>query len=229
MSWLKNKNHIALSIALLFHVSGATGILFSAQKDWFVQHTPLNLTVMSFLLIITQTKKDKFFWLFAIIAFITGMFVEIIGVNTQLLFGHYAYGTVMGYTIFGVPLLIGLQWFVLMYCCGVAIHHMQVWMENKFGEMELKLSATIKTVSFIIDGALLAVFFDYIMEPVAVKLGFWQWNNQQIPVYNYTCWLIVSSILLYVFSRLNFNKENHFAVHLFIIQVLFFLALSIYL
>ena len=183
MSWLKNKNHIALSIALLFHVSGATGILFSAQKDWFVQHTPLNLTVMSFL----------------------------------------------GYTIFGVPLLIGLQWFVLMYCCGVAIHHMQVWMENKFGEMELKLSATIKTVSFIIDGALLAVFFDYIMEPVAVKLGFWQWNNQQIPVYNYTCWLIVSSILLYVFSRLNFNKENHFAVHLFIIQVLFFLALSIYL
>jgi len=227
MQWLKNKYYIALSIALLFHISGLTGILFSSHKSWFIENTSLNLILMSVLLIITQSQKNIFFWLFFLIAFLTGMVAEIIGVNTSFLFGHYAYGNVMGIKLSGVPLLIGLQWFTMIYCSGITIHHMQVWMENKFGDMAV--SPFIKTLSFAVDGALIAVIFDFIMEPVAVKLGFWQWNEHKIPVFNYTCWLLISSVLLFVFSKLKFNKHNHFAIHLLFIQVLFFLALRIYL
>ncbi len=227
MQWFKNKYHIALGIALLFHISGVMGILFSPQKDWFIQNTPLNLILMSALLIITQSQKNILFWIFFTIAYLSGMIVEMIGVNTSFLFGHYEYGSVMGVKLRGVPLLIGLQWFMMIYCSGIAIHHMQVWMENKFGD--IAISPFVKTLSFAVDGALIAVIFDFIMEPVAIKLGFWQWNEHKIPVFNYTCWLLISSVLLFVFSKLKFNKHNHFAIHLLKIQVLFFLALRIYL
>jgi len=45
---------IALFIVLLFHVSGAIGILFTPYKDWFIQNTPLNLLIMAVLLIVTH-------------------------------------------------------------------------------------------------------------------------------------------------------------------------------
>jgi putative membrane protein len=87
----------------------------------------------------------------------------------------------------------------------------------------------VQKISFIIDASLLAVFFDWIIEPVAGKLGFWQWENGNIPFYNYVCWLIISAFLLALFQRLPFNKRNIFAVHLLIIQLLFFLVLRTFL
>jgi len=83
--------------------------------------------------------------------------------------------------------------------------------------------------SFIIDATFLVFMFDLIMEPVAVKLGYWQWENNTIPLYNYLCWIIISLGLLTVFRKLNQDKHNIFAVHLFIIQVLFFVVLRTFL
>ena len=71
--------------------------------------------------------------------------------------------------------------------------------------------------------------FDWIMEPVAVKLGYWQWESNSIPLYNYISWIIISAGLLTVFRKLNQEKPNIFAVHLFIIQVLFFVVLRTFL
>jgi bisanhydrobacterioruberin hydratase len=86
----------------------------------------------------------------------------------------------------------------------------------------------LKAISVIIDGATLAVFFDWLMEPVAVQLGYWKWNGA-IPFYNYLCWFMVSIVLLTAFHLLKFNKQNKFAVHLLMIQVLFFLLLRTFL
>ena len=49
-------NNLALFIALLFHIAGAIGILFTPYKNWFIQNTPVNLLVMVVLLIITQKQ-----------------------------------------------------------------------------------------------------------------------------------------------------------------------------
>ena len=91
-------------------------------------------------------------------------------------------------------------------------------------------SAKIKLFSFITDTAMLATLFDWIMEPSAQQLGFWKWlPNGEIPLYNYLCWFIISAALLTVFRFLKFDKDNQFAVHLFIIQLLFFLVLQTFL
>ena len=83
----------------------------------------------------------------------------------------------------------------------------------------------LKSLSVIIDGATLAVFFDWLMEPVAVKLGYWQWINGEIPFFNYVSWFIISIILLSVFQHSKFSKHNKFAVNLLLIQLMFFLLL----
>jgi putative membrane protein len=225
-----SNNNRALFIALLFHVSGAIGILFTGYKDWFIQHTPLNLALMAVLLIWTQPKKNLSFFLFLFIAFFTGISTEMIGVNTGVLFGIYQYGKVMGYSWNGVPFIIGINWFVIVYCAGMVISQVHNWMEEKYTVSGIQLSPFIQTLSFIIDGALLTTFFDWLMEPVAVKLGFWTWlDNSSVTCFNYICWFLISAILLIIFRLLKFTKHNHFAVHLFIIQLLFFLLLRTFL
>ena len=98
-------------------------------------------------------------------------------------------------------------------------------MSLKYEESGGRLSKRMVTISLVLDGALLTVFFDWVMEPVAVKLGFWQWEGGVIPFFNYLCWFLISAALLLLFRYLRFDKTNHFAVHLFIIQLLFFLTL----
>ena len=100
----------------------------------------------------------------------------------------------------------------------------------KLSEQTGRPSKTIKALSVVVDGATLAVFFDWIMEPVAVKLGYWQWlGDGEIPLYNYICWFIISMMLLFVFHRLPLDKENKFAVNLLLIQAMFFLLLRTFL
>lgn len=222
--------NIALFIVLLFHISGAIGILFSSHREWFIQNTPLNLWLMALLLIITQREKNLSFFLFFITSFLVGFAVEIAGVNTSVLFGEYQYGTVLGVKYFGVPLLIGVNWFIIMYCSGVVANKLYNWSNKKLAEADAEVKPAVQFVSFITDGALLATFFDFIIEPVAVKMGFWHWQgNGQIPFYNYACWFFISLLLLTVFRLLPFDKSNRLAVHLFMVQVLFFLLLRVFL
>ena len=85
-------------------------------------------------------------------------------------------------------------------------------------------------MSLIADGATLAVLFDWLIEPVAVKLGYWQWNGDgSIPLYNYICWVTISVLLLGIFHYLKFNKRNKFAINLLLIQMMFFLLLRTFL
>lgn len=226
-NWKVTKFHAATFIAVLFHVSGFIG-LFTSKHDWFVENTPLNLLIMAALIIWTQPNKNAGFFVFVVTCFATGMLTEIVGVNTSMLFGKYEYGKVLGKGIINVPWLIGVNWFTVVYCCGMAIAHLQRRIERQYAESFL--TPQIKLLSFVIDGALLATFFDFILEPVAIKLGYWTWLGEgNIPFFNYLCWFLISGVLLTVFRLLSFSKHNQFAVHLLIIELLFFGALRTFL
>ncbi len=219
-----NRTNIATAIAILFHVCGLIGIAFTPYRDWFIANTPLNLVLMAVLVAWCQPAKNSVFLLFFLICFVIGMGVEMIGVNTGRLFGSYRYGKVLGTQLNGVPWLIGVNWFVIVFCSGCAMHQFQEWFMSRLDGSE-GMPPMIHTLTFITDSALLATFFDWVMEPVAMKLGFWQWTDSTVPLYNYGCWFFISAFLLTLFRSLSFEKVNHFAVHLFIIQLLFFMAL----
>jgi putative membrane protein len=224
-----SKYQIATAIAILFHAIGIIGILFF-NSGFFIQTTAFNLLLMGGLLFYTQEKRNSAFYIFFIICLIAGILFEIIGTSTGWLFGNYSYGNKMGPGIKEVPLIIGINWFIIIYCCGVCVNMMLTKLTVKLSEQAGRPSKTLQALSILVDGATLAVLFDWLMEPVAIKLGYWQWlGNGEIPLYNYICWFVISMMLLFVFHRLQFGKQNKFAVNLLLIQAMFFLLLRTFL
>lgn len=224
-----SKYQIATFIAVLFHVIGTTGILFF-NKDFFIRSTPFNLLLMFALLVWTQKEKNKYFLLFLVTCFITGIGAEVIGVNTSMLFGDYQYGTVLGSGIMNVPLIIGINWFIIIFCCGISVNTLLKKISNRAEAIGSNTPKTMKMLSIIVDGATLAVLFDWLMEPVAIKLKYWHWNGDgEVPFFNYISWFIISILLLLVFHLCKFEKNNKFAVNLLLIQALFFLLLRTFL
>ena len=53
------KKHSPIFLALLFHITGLIGILFTPYKDWFIYSVPIVLLIMFLLLSITQLKFFK--------------------------------------------------------------------------------------------------------------------------------------------------------------------------
>lgn len=220
---------VATAIAIFFHSIGLFGILFF-QTNFFIQSTPLNLLLSFSLLVWTQENKNLAFLLFIVSGFLIGFFSEVVSVNTGLLFGEYSYGEVLGFQAFNVPLIIGVNWFIIIYCCGISTHKLLIKVINKVALDTKEPPMLLKAMSVIVDGASLAVLFDWLMEPVAVKLGFWNWHGDgSIPLYNYICWFIISMLLLTIFHFCKFEKKNKFAVNLLLIQALFFLILRTFL
>jgi putative membrane protein len=214
---------------LLFHVCGAAGTLFTPYKQWFINNTPVNLLLMAYLLLFTQKQKNIFFFVFVLMCFLTGIITEIIGVNTGMLFGQYEYGNVLGIKLFGVPLIIGINWFIAIFCSCNVIFLLNEWLYKKLST-DMQPSLAVQLFAFVTDAALLATLFDYILEPTAVQLGYWRWlPNGSIPFFNFVCWFIISAILATFFRLMKFDKHNQFAVHLLIIQLLFFLVLQTFL
>lgn len=223
-----SKDQIATAIAMLFHTIGLVGILIF-KSDLIIQSTAFNLLLSFALLIWTQKEKNPAFWLFITTVYIIGFIVEVIGVNTGLLFGNYNYGNVLGPKWQQVPLMIGINWVIIIYCCGISVTTLLLKIIQPATDSITQPSTTLKALSVITDGATLAVLFDWLMEPVAVKLNFWQWNENSIPVYNYICWFFISLLLLALFRLCKFDKRNKFAVNLLLIQFLFFLILRTFL
>lgn len=220
------KKQIPLFVALLFHISGLIGILCTPYQVFFVNSTPLVLLIMFLLLSSTEKKVAQDFFIFFSISFIVGLTTEIIGVNTGLLFGDYQYGSVLGPKLFGVPLLIGVNWFIIVFCSGsFCAQGLQV-LQKKFN---LNVPASAFKIAVVLGGAAIATCFDIILEPAAVKLHFWSWENGVIPLFNYICWYSISVLLLSVKMYFNKFSAHPFSIALLSIQALFFLVLNLFL
>ncbi len=221
------KNTIASLIAIIVHLSGALGMILGKNADWFVSMTPYNLLLMLLLVLWTQQEFATSFYAFLFLCAVVGIVSEVIGVNTSLLFGIYQYGNALGPGWLGVPFLIGVNWFLVIWSSAqvMLLLHGQL---AKLTDWAPEVAEKWLAWSLIIDAALLATGFDWLLEPVAVKLGYWSWENGTIPIYNYVCWFAISSLLLLVFRQLKFRHVNQFAVHLLIIQSLFFFALRLF-
>lgn len=219
------KFEIGTVIAVLFHIIGLVGLLFF-NKEFFLAATPFNLLLSFALIVWTHPEKNIPFFIFIAICFCIGLAVEIIGTSTGALFGEYTYGNVLGYKFKNVPIIIGVNWFIIIYCCGISIHTFLVKTINRVTTSSQKNVTRLKALSVIVDGATLAVFFDWLMEPVAVKLGYWVWGaDGTVPIFNYLCWFAISALLLTLFHLAKFSKQNKFAVNLLLIQLMFFLLL----
>lgn len=81
----------------------------------FLKITPLNLIITTCFTLLFHTKWSRDFIIYGIILLLAGFFIETIGVETGIIFGNYRYGNTLGIKFLEVPLIIGLNWFLLVY------------------------------------------------------------------------------------------------------------------
>jgi putative membrane protein len=142
---------ISTLILVIVHLTGLIGIN-SAAGETFLQLTPVNLLLCFLLLLINHRGFNTSFIVFIIITCVCGFLVEVAGVHTGMIFGKYEYGNTLGTKLFDVPLIIGINWFLLIYSAGTICEKLPY---NKY----------IKSLI----GAVLLVMLDVILEPVAVR------------------------------------------------------------
>lgn len=198
----------ALAILVIFHGVGFWGLLFSGRPGYFQELTPFNLLLTNLLLFSLHRGWNMTFIVFAIVVMLAGFFAEVVGVHTGLLFGNYSYGAALGIKLWDVPLLIGLNWLMLVYSTGTIVSNLKV---NTW------LKATV--------GAGLMVLLDFFMEPVAMQFDFWTWEGGHIPLSNFIGWFGLSLLLQLYFQLADVNKQNLLAPYVYVLQLLFFIGL----
>ncbi|RYY36915.1 MAG: carotenoid biosynthesis protein [Sphingobacteriaceae bacterium] len=194
---------------ILFHTVGILGFAIVKTRALFLTLVPFHLLLMAALVIKSHNKINKRFIVFFIIACITGYGVEWIGTSTGLLFGSYGYGKTLGTQVLGVPLLMGVLWFLMVYSAGVA----------------MRLSGIKHKLLRALTGAVLLTLLDWLIEPIAMRFDYWDWQNDVIPFTNYVCWFIISFVLLCVFELCWFKKQSGVAAVFLFTQFIFFIAM----
>lgn len=162
-----------------------------------------------FYVVLREAKLKLFFW--AVITFAVTFILEAYGVKTGLIFGEYSYGDVLGFKLFDVPLIIGFNWVMVMLGA-------------------ISIAYTIDRNIFLVAllASTLAVLFDMVLEPVAMKLGYWNWENNIIPIQNYYAWFAITFISTLFTGLLRLKISYAILDHYFIIQLIFFILLMLF-
>lgn len=159
---------------------------------------------------VNQIKLNRVELLSIILIFCTGILVEFLGVNYGLLFGEYSYGKNLGPKLFGVPILIGMNWVILTVISG---------------SISSYISKGSKILSILL-GSILMLFIDFFIEPVAPILDFWEFKNSIVPLSNYTGWFMTGFITQLLYQYLFKEKELKFSLNLYLAILVFFLFLN---
>ena len=207
-----SKIHIAIFILLLFYTVGLVGLSLSEWRSLFLFLTSINV-LLTLLVLIWANESNTFSTLYAaLLVFVLGYLVELVGVKTGMLFGVYWYGASLGFKLFDVPLIIGVNWLILVFGANALF---QPILKNKL------------LLSFA--AALLMVILDIVIEPVAISLDFWQWHENIVPIQNFIMWFITSLILQLIVSFFTLKLKWQLGLLLYTVQFLFFGLLNLFL
>ena len=203
MSW--NKINIIIILLFILHLVGGVALSMDSVKSIFLALSPFNLALTFGLLIWGNDDFSFNFFKVISVLFLIGFFVEVLGVYSGFLFGEYHYGKTLGFQFLEVPLIIGVNWVLLVV--------------SSFAVSSYFVSNSILKVVL---SSIIMVLLDFMIEPVAIRLDFWHWQAEVIPLQNYLMWFLVALLMNWIltFNRFKFNVKLGFG--LLISQVLFF-------
>ncbi len=208
LPFVNERNAFALLAAM--HIAGVVGLSFDISRGLFQFLTPFNLVATAGILLHFEKEKNLRYFVFIISTFILGYGFEVIGVKTGVIFGEYTYGKTLGFKYLDVPLVIGINWIVLIYITrGVA----------------QKISRS-KVLIVLISSALM-VILDLLIEPVAIAFDFWQWESNHIPLQNYIGWFLLSCLIQTIGLIIFPFSNNKLYSKLLVLEFIFFALLNI--
>lgn len=199
---------VSAVVLSIFYFVGIVGISIPVTRPWIVPLTPMNLLLTLGLLMLHHPEPwQRRIANFSIIGAMAWAF-ECAGVNSGLLFGNYTYGTVLGTKVLATPLMIGVNWLILLYAVSAMFERWGLWQQAALGALAMTL-------------------LDVLIEPVAIKLDFWQWENSIVPLQNYLAWFIIAFVLLLLMNRDKIHRFSPMAGPVLWLQLVFFFFLQL--
>jgi putative membrane protein len=206
---LPNESKI-LAILRLWYLVGILGFAFPFSFEIYQFLTPFSLLLLVGAFFLYHENRDQRFWVVMLFIAFAGYGIEVAGVMTGKIFGVYSYGKTLGLKIADVPLMIGINW-VLMVYGGVAIASLA-----KLGRIPGSLlAAAIMTPS------------DFFIEKFAILSDMWSWENTEPPLQNYLSWLIISFIFCLLAYPSIAGKKRKVAIWGYLYQLIFFIVIII--
>lgn len=193
----------------IFYLVGILGLSMPVSFSFFLKLIPFALLLSAAAIPIFHEGRwtTKTITVFAGI-YILSFAVEAIGVNTDRIFGSYEYGDSLGIKVLNTPLIIGLNWVLLVYLSSSVI--------EKF-----KINIVLK----VIIASMIMLIYDIILEQLATKLDMWKWEDDIIPLRNYIAWFILALAFNSMIKLFGIRTANKLSFVILICQFVFFLSL----
>lgn len=202
----------AMLLLPIFYVMGFVFHLIDATYPlmlWMTPYTIFVTAVIGFFPDIKDRNKRLLVW--AVATFLCTLFLEILGVATGWIFGAYDYGQTLGLTLLGVPLLIGINWTLII-----------------MGSLSIVKRLTNHASLIALGTAMITVAFDWIMEPVAIALDYWTWSTGDIPLQNYIAWFLIAYAFTRIFVSMELKTVSFIPALIVVVQAVFFLLLRLF-
>ena len=196
---------VAISILAILHMVGLAGFALPEWQGLFKALVPIHLLISALLLLGFHQHWSIFFLINSLGLAAGGWLVEFLGVHTQVLFGAYHYTSVLGPGIGGVPLIMALNWLMLIYGVGSVVQRLPL---DRLWQVLL--------------GGLIMVLLDFALEHFAMTHNLWIWEGGYVPLQNYAMWFVISCLLLGRFLTVARMADNPVAAPLIGLQGLFF-------
>lgn len=208
----KNRiEEIITYILVIIYAVGIAGHFISSLRDLMLLLTPFVLILSAVLVMFPVYKsKNKNILLWFTVVFLFTIILEIVGVKTGQIFGHYNYGGVLGLKLFEVPVIIGINWALVLA-----------------GAIVITEKTSFPILIKIIIAGIMATAFDILLEPVAVKFGYWIWLDNYIPLRNYLAWFLIACFSSSLFYLLKLKVESKLFERYYFIQFIFFFVLNL--
>ena len=172
----------AFVLAVLFAV-GAAGHVAAQTLPWMLVLTPGFLLLTGGLVAAPSLAADgRRFAFWAAGAYALTFAAEAVGVATGAVFGEYVYGATLGWQVLDVPVIIAFNWvMVVSGAVGLA------------GRILPPGAGAGRRIGLPLLAGAIAAAFDWVMEPVAIRLDYWTWAGGDIPLQNYAAWFVLAA------------------------------------
>ncbi|MDF1576564.1 MAG: carotenoid biosynthesis protein [Bacteroidales bacterium] len=201
-----------LSILRAWFLVGIVGFALPFSHNLFRYLTPFSPLLLVTIYFLYHSKRDRRLWLVMMVIFLAGFGVELAGVLTGKIFGVYEYGRTLGQKIAGVPLIIGINWVIMVYG-GLALASL-----TGLGRILVSLLA-----------ALIMTGSDYFIEKFAIMSDMWSWQSSEPPLQNYISWFIISFLFCLLAYPSIAGQKRKVAIHGYLYQLAFFIiSVAIY-
>ncbi|NMC40714.1 MAG: carotenoid biosynthesis protein [Bacteroidales bacterium] len=211
----KIRNKPAREITLFmvyFYLVGLAGTIIPFTRPLFLLIFPFAILLsLAVLMLFPENASGRKVWIMTAVIAVSGFVVEVAGVATGKIFGSYSYGQTLGPKLFETPLMIGVNWALLVLATASITER-------------LKINVLFR----ISTAAAMMMVYDIFLEITADKLDMWYWKGEGVPVRNYVAWFVIAFIMHALLKLAGIRITFRSDIPVISSQVAYFILLSVW-